>query len=65
MADLESDMPYEAFTKKWAKKPGIKLLLSKDIWGKRQKAIFLESEEKDDIDNYSGWHIKPFQQRYL
>lgn len=48
MADLESDMPYEAFTKKWAKKPGIKLLLSKDIWGNKQKAIFLKSEEKDD-----------------
>lgn len=37
MADLESDMSFEEINDKWAKKPSIKLLWQKYIWGNRQK----------------------------
>ena len=40
MADLESNMDYQAINKKWAKKPTMKLLFQKYIWGNRQK-IFM------------------------
>lgn len=30
-------MPYEAFVRKWAKRPGLKLLAQKYLWGNRQK----------------------------
>ena len=40
MADLKSDMDYHAINKKWAKKPTIKLLFQKYIWGNRQKISF-------------------------
>ena len=36
MADLRN-MPFAAFTRKWAKKPGLRLLFSKYVWGNRQK----------------------------
>lgn len=37
MTDLESDMTYEELNKKWAKKPTLKLLWQKYVWGNRQK----------------------------
>lgn len=37
MQDLQSDMTYEEINKKWAKKPTIKLLWQKYVWGNRQK----------------------------
>lgn len=40
MADLQSDMSYEDVNKKWTRRPRIKLLFQKYIWGNRQK-IFL------------------------
>lgn len=36
MEDLKSDMSYEQVNRKWAKKPDIKLLWNKYIWGNRQ-----------------------------
>ena len=40
MTDLQSEMTYEAINKKWAKRPGIKLLWQKYVWGNRQKVFF-------------------------
>ena len=40
MTDLASEMDYKAINKKWAKKPTLKLLWSKYVFGNRQK-IFL------------------------
>lgn len=37
MKDLMSDMDYAALNKKWAKKPDLKLLWQKYVWGNRQK----------------------------
>ncbi len=37
MSDLKSDMDYKTLNKKWAKKPTLKLLYQKYIWGNRQK----------------------------
>lgn len=37
MLDLQSDMNYETINKKWAKKPTLKLLWQKYVWGNRQK----------------------------
>ena len=37
MDDLKSNMTYEEINKKWAKKPTLKLLWQKYIWGNRQK----------------------------
>lgn len=37
MHDLKSPINYKKFTKKWAKKPSLKLLWSKYIYGNRQK----------------------------
>lgn len=37
MHDLASAMPYAILVKKWAKKPSLKLLYSKYVWGNRQK----------------------------
>lgn len=39
MQDLRSDMDYQELNKKWAKKPSMKLLLQKYIWGNRQKVF--------------------------
>lgn len=38
MRDLASNMDYKTLNKKWAKRPTIKLLWQKYIWGNRQKA---------------------------
>ncbi len=40
MTDLQSDMSYGEINEKWAKKPTIKLLYQKYIWGNRQKIFF-------------------------
>jgi len=40
MCDLMSDMTYEEINRKWAKKPSLKLLWQKYIWGNRQKIAF-------------------------
>ncbi len=40
MEDLQSDMTYGSINKKWAKKPSIKLLWQKYVWGNRQKVFF-------------------------
>ena len=37
MADLESNMSYEELIKKWYRKPSLKLLWQKYVWGNRQK----------------------------
>ena len=37
MKDLESNASYEDINKKWAKKPTLKLLWQKYVWGNRQK----------------------------
>lgn len=38
--DLKSQMSYQAINNKWAKKPTVKLLYQKYIWGNRQKVLF-------------------------
>ena len=40
MQDLKSEMNYHSINTKWAKRPSIKLLYQKYVWGNRQK-IFL------------------------
>jgi len=40
MADLKSDMDFKRINKKWSKKPTIKLLFQKYVWGNRQKVFF-------------------------
>lgn len=40
MLDLQSNMCYEEINLKWIKKPSIKLLWQKYIWGNRQKVAF-------------------------
>lgn len=37
MSDLASNMSYREFVKKWYKKPSLKLIIQKYIWGNRQK----------------------------
>ena len=37
MSDLRSGMKYQEIVKKWAKRPTIKLLFQKYVWGNRQK----------------------------
>lgn len=37
MKDLQSDMSYERINEKWARKPTLKLLWQKYVWGNRQK----------------------------
>lgn len=39
MKDLQTDMTYEAINKKWAKKPTLRLLWQKYVWGNRQKVF--------------------------
>lgn len=40
MADLQSDMLFDEINRKWAKKPTLKLLWQKYVWGNRQKIFF-------------------------
>lgn len=46
MKDLKSDMTYQELNNKWAKKPTIKLLFQKYIWGNRQKILWGEVKQK-------------------
>lgn len=39
IADLQGEMDYKAINKKWAKRPTIKLLWQKYVWGNRQKVF--------------------------
>lgn len=39
MDDIKSDLSYEDINRKWAKKPTVKLLFQKYIWGNRQKVF--------------------------
>ncbi len=57
MQDLMSDaFDYRKLTKKWAKRPGIKLLAQKYVWGNRQKVWLWNKKHKshptkDDTKN--------------
>ena len=46
MKDLKSEMNYQSISKKWAKKPTIKLLYQKYIWGNRQKIFFWNIKQR-------------------
>lgn len=46
MKDLESSMDYDALNKKWSKRPTLKLLWQKYIWGNRQK-VFIWNLKKN------------------
>lgn len=46
MCDLQSDMDYVAINRKWAKPPAFKLLVSKYLWGNRQKVFLWSIKEK-------------------
>lgn len=39
MTDLKSDISFNAINKKWARRPSLKLLFQKYIWGNRQKVF--------------------------
>ena len=39
MRDLRSSMSYRSINRKWAKRPTMKLLLQKYVWGNRQKVF--------------------------
>jgi hypothetical protein len=45
MSDLIT-LDYKSINKKWAKKPSMKLLFSKYIWGNRQKVFFWNLKRK-------------------
>ena len=42
MQDLQSGISFSVLNKKWAKRPTLKLLINKYIWGNRQKVFFHE-----------------------
>jgi len=46
MKDLRSDMSFKELNKKWAKRPTIKLLFQKYIWGNRQKIFMWNLKHK-------------------
>lgn len=46
MEDLQTDMTFEAINKKWAKKPTLRLLWHKYIWGNRQKVFVWNLKNK-------------------
>lgn len=46
MSDLKSDMDYKTLNKKWAKKPTLKLLYQKYIWGNRQKIFVWDLKQR-------------------
>lgn len=39
MADLKSPMDFQTLNRKWAKRPSLKLLFQKYVWGNRQKIM--------------------------
>ncbi len=46
MCDLRSGMSYRALTRKWAKRPGMKLLFQKYVYGNRQKVFLWNLKRK-------------------
>ncbi len=44
--DLKGDMDYDQINKKWAKRPTVRLLFEKYIWGNRQKVFLWELNKK-------------------
>lgn len=46
MTDLQSDMPFEDINRQWAKKPTLRFLWQKYVWGNRQKIFFWELKNK-------------------
>ena len=52
MADLQGDLSFKEINRRWAKKPTMKLLWQKYIWGNRQKIFFWEL--KKQIENLLG-----------
>lgn len=46
MEDLQTDMTFEAINKKWAKKPTLRLLWQKYVWGNRQKVFVWNLKNK-------------------
>ena len=46
MLDLESEMTYKEINKKWGKRPTLKLLWQKYVWGNRQKVFFWELKNR-------------------
>ena len=46
MSDLASNMDYAAINRKWAKKPTLKLLFQKYVWGNRQKVWLWSLKQK-------------------
>lgn len=46
MNDLRSDMSFKEINKKWAKKPTVKLLFQKYVWGNRQKVFVWNLKQK-------------------
>ena len=51
MRDLQSGMSFKEMNKKWAKRPTIKLLWQKYVWGNRQKVFFWGLKDKLRIKN--------------
>lgn len=46
MSDLESDMSFTEINRKWAKRPTLKLLWQKYVWGNRQKVALWNLEQR-------------------
>ena len=46
MADLASDISFVTINRKWAKKPTVKLIFQKYIWGNRQKVFIWNLKQK-------------------
>lgn len=46
MADLKGNMDYKSINRKWAKKPTLKLIFDKYIWGNRQKVFVWNLRQK-------------------
>lgn len=50
MEDLKGEMSFDEINKKWAKKPTLKLLWQKYVWGNRQKIFFWNLKNKLKIN---------------
>lgn len=46
MKDLQSNMSFKAINKKWAKRPTLKLIFQKYVWGNRQKVFMWNLKQK-------------------
>ena len=51
MKDLIGPMDYKSLNKKWAKRPTIKLLISKYVWGNRQKVALWNLKHRRYTNN--------------